>query len=108
MDTYVIKDLDGLEQSASVLSNNGEYLADNAKSIEYLLKQINANWENAEGLDLTSINDGMNACYTQLVDTIIPLVREYAETLNELVVATREIQRREAATGGLQSTRVVQ
>ena len=96
-DTYKIKNLNALEDSAAKLANNGADLEKNSHSITWILGQINANWKNPEGLDLQTINQNLKECTTQLEGTIIPLIREYAETLNSLVAATREIQRREAA-----------
>ena len=95
MDTYKINNLNSLEESAAVLGNNGADLEKNAESIKWILSQIKANWENPDGLDIVSVEKSLNECITKLNDTIIPLVREYAETLNTLVAATREIQKRE-------------
>jgi len=97
MDTYSIKNLKSLEDSATKLANNSTDLQQNANSIQWILDQINANWENPEGLDIATINRELPACINELNNVIIPIIKDYSETLFTLIAANNEIQKREVS-----------
>ena len=81
--------LGSLEQLVEDLINIKSLIADNSNSVTYVLRKINDNWENPEGLDLQSINDSLNMCIEKLDVDFIPLMENFISAIINLIEETR-------------------
>lgn len=90
--TYDINNLSELENSVTELFNVNEKIKGNTNSLESIIKQINQNWTNDEGEDITSILKELDDCVQKLAGAIIPTVDEYVSTMNTLAENSRKTQ----------------
>lgn len=86
---YEISNLDQLENSAANLAKNDQQIANCTRSLEYIIKAVQQNWENESGEDIQSILLNLNNNISTLRDEIEPIIRKYIETLNQIVAETR-------------------
>jgi len=103
-DTYKINNIEELRNSAEILGNNSSELQNNANSIKWIAEQVSVNWQNPDGLDIESIKAELSSCAIDLRDTIAPLIKKFADTLNTLVADTMVIEKRQSADDPLNTT----
>lgn len=87
--TYDIANIDALENSASNLANYNQQLTNDIKSLRYVIKAVNENWQNEAGNDIQSIMANLNTGMQTLCDNIQPVIGKYVETLNQMVAETK-------------------
>ncbi len=90
--TYEIKDLSLLESDTADLSSANGKIQGNASSLQYIINQIRANWQNEAGQDLASILQELEECSNTLTNAIVPTVEKYVNTMNTLAAESRRTQ----------------
>lgn len=91
-DTYEIKDVNALEESAGNLATYSQNLVNNTNSLSYILETVNGLWQNENGQDKASYVSTLNECIKEIKETIIPTLNRYVETMNTLAASTRTTQ----------------
>lgn len=91
-DTYEIKDVNALEESAGNLATYSQNLVNNTNSLSYILETVNNLWQNENGQDKASYVSTLNDCIKEIKETIIPTLNRYVETMNTLAASTRTTQ----------------
>ena len=89
---YNIIDLDRLEESANTLSSINDKISENADSIQSIINQIQANWQNDKGTDCESAITELTNCVNKIKNAINPTVSQYVRTINTLATETRTNQ----------------
>ena len=67
-------------------------LENSVSSLEYVMKAVQANWENENGQDLQSTIQNLNDAIAVLENEIQPLLKNYVETLYNIANETKSHQ----------------
>jgi len=94
LSSYELSNLDQLESSAANLARYEQQIANNVKSLGFIINSVKQNWENEAGEDIQSILLNLNANISTLGDEIQPVIRKYVEAINQIVTETRLNQSR--------------
>jgi protein-arginine kinase activator protein McsA len=89
---YKIENLTVIENCAARLARYNQTLANDANSIDYVIKLVNQNWQNEQGEDLASILNNLTKCVSTIENELNPTLAKYVETLNKIVLETRSNQ----------------
>ena len=88
-ETFNINSIDQLEESAAYLAKFHQELSNDTESLDYILDQIQANWQSEIVGDLQSIIEELNDCISKLNSAILPTIKEFSSTMNILAVNAR-------------------
>ena len=90
---YNINSVTDLENSAGALASYNQAITNNVSSLEYVMKAVQANWENENGQDLQSTIQNLNDAIAVLENEIQPLLKNYVENLYNIANETKSHQR---------------
>lgn len=78
------------------LSFNNKTLKENANSIKYIYNEIQKNWEvSQESSDIASTLEEVDKCLTDINSVITPVLEEFKNTLEILILAHQETAQKE-------------